>query len=83
MNFSTNVSLLIECIYIYQGLEMYGFGNWEEVAEHAGTKSRDQCLDHYNSAYMNSPCFPLPVRLIFTRFHLGYFALHSDKWVIW
>ncbi|XP_026451289.1 transcriptional adapter ADA2-like [Papaver somniferum] len=49
-----------EEMLLVEGLEMYGFGNWEEVAEHAGTKSRDQCLDHYNSAYMNSPCFPLP-----------------------
>ncbi|KAE8732051.1 Transcriptional adapter ADA2 [Hibiscus syriacus] len=40
---------------------MYGFGNWAEVAEHVGTKSKSQCIDHYNSIYMNSPCFPLPV----------------------
>ncbi|EOY01371.1 ADA2 2A isoform 5 [Theobroma cacao] len=39
---------------------MYGFGNWTEVAEHVGTKSKSQCIDHYNAIYMNSPCFPLP-----------------------
>lgn len=42
---------------------MYGFGNWAEVAEHVGTKSKARCIDHYNAIYMNSPCFPLPVRL--------------------
>ena len=42
---------------------MYGFGNWNEVAEYVGTKSKSQCIDHYNAVYMNSPCFPLPVSL--------------------
>lgn len=47
----------------FQGIEMYGFGNWAEVAEHVGTKSKPQCIDHYNAIYMSSPCFPLPVGL--------------------
>ncbi|PON46048.1 Transcriptional adaptor [Parasponia andersonii] len=45
---------------LLEGIGMYGFGNWNEVAEHVGTKSRQQCIDHYNAIYMNSPCFPLP-----------------------
>ena len=40
---------------------MYGFANWTEVAEHVGTKSKLQCIDHYQSTYISSPCFPLPV----------------------
>jgi len=43
---------------------MHGFGNWNGVAENVGTKSKSQCIDHYNAVYLNSPCFPLPVRLI-------------------
>lgn len=42
---------------------MYGFGNWNGVVEYVGTKSKCQCIDHYNALYMNSPCYPLPVRL--------------------
>ncbi|KDP38428.1 hypothetical protein JCGZ_04353 [Jatropha curcas] len=49
-----------EEILLLEGIEMYGFGNWTEVAEHVGTKNRSQCIDHYNAVYMNSPCFPLP-----------------------
>ncbi|KAK3022473.1 hypothetical protein RJ639_046348 [Escallonia herrerae] len=49
-----------EEILILEGIEMYGMGNWTEVAEHVGTKSKSQCIDHYNTIYMNSPCFPLP-----------------------
>jgi len=34
--------------------------NWTEVAEHVGTKIKDQCIEHYTNVYMNSPCFPEP-----------------------
>ncbi|XP_068668217.1 transcriptional adapter ADA2-like isoform X1 [Aristolochia californica] len=49
-----------EEILILEGIEMYGLGNWAEVAEHVGTKSKAQCIDHYTTAYLNSPCYPLP-----------------------
>lgn len=49
-----------EEILLLEGIEMYGLGNWAEVAEHVGTKSKAQCIDHYTTAYMNSPCYPLP-----------------------
>lgn len=44
---------------------MYGLGNWSEVSEHVGTKRKSECIDHYVAIYMNSPCFPLPVRQLF------------------
>ncbi|CAJ1964782.1 unnamed protein product [Sphenostylis stenocarpa] len=49
-----------EEMLLLEAIEMYGFGNWNEVAEYVGTKSKSQCNDHYNAVYMNSPCFPLP-----------------------
>lgn len=49
-----------EEILLLEGIEMYGLGNWTEVAEHVGTKSKSLCIDHYNTIYMNSTCFPLP-----------------------
>ncbi|KAL6636895.1 hypothetical protein ACP70R_024467 [Stipagrostis hirtigluma subsp. patula] len=49
-----------EEILLLEGIEMYGLGNWAEVAEHVGTKSKAQCIEHYTTAYMNSPCYPLP-----------------------
>ncbi|KAF5778369.1 putative transcription factor MYB-HB-like family [Helianthus annuus] len=49
-----------EEILLLEGIEMYGLANWNEVAEHVGTKSKSQCIEHYNTIYMNSPCFPLP-----------------------
>ncbi|XP_077245209.1 serine/threonine-protein kinase ATR-like isoform X2 [Tasmannia lanceolata] len=47
-------------ILLLEGIEMYGLGNWTEVAEHVGTKNKAQCIDHYTTQYMNSPCYPLP-----------------------
>ncbi|XP_077216285.1 ADA2 2B isoform X2 [Tasmannia lanceolata] len=49
-----------EEILLLEGIEMYGLGNWTEVAEHVGTKNKAQCIDHYTTQYMNSPCYPLP-----------------------
>lgn len=64
---------------------MYGFGNWTEVAGSVGTKNKSQCIEHYNAVYMNSPCFPLPVRLCENSFidmyafnqHLHALSNHS------
>ncbi|GAV59866.1 Myb_DNA-binding domain-containing protein/ZZ domain-containing protein/SWIRM domain-containing protein [Cephalotus follicularis] len=47
-------------ILLLEGIEMYGLGNWAEVAEHVGTKNKEQCIEHYTNVYMNSPYFPLP-----------------------
>ncbi|KAK9151266.1 hypothetical protein Syun_009575 [Stephania yunnanensis] len=49
-----------EEILLLEGIEMYGLGNWAEVAEHVGTKSKAQCIDHYTNCYINSTNFPLP-----------------------
>ncbi|PON90270.1 Transcriptional adaptor [Trema orientale] len=47
-------------ILLLEGIEMYGLGNWLDIAEHVGTKSKEQCINHYSNVYMNSPFFPLP-----------------------
>ncbi|KAJ4847690.1 Transcriptional adapter ada2 [Turnera subulata] len=47
-------------ILLLEGIEMYGLGNWAEVAEHVGTKNKEKCIEHFRSVYMNSPFFPLP-----------------------
>ncbi|XP_019176988.1 PREDICTED: transcriptional adapter ADA2b isoform X2 [Ipomoea nil] len=49
-----------EEMLLLEGIEMYGIGKWAEVGEHVGTKTKDACIEHYRSAYLNSPYFPLP-----------------------
>ncbi|KAK9078144.1 hypothetical protein SSX86_002201 [Deinandra increscens subsp. villosa] len=54
------IYMFVMSIIFLQGIEMYGLANWNEVAEHVGTKSKSHCIEHYNTIYMSSPCFPLP-----------------------
>ncbi|KAI3466502.1 hypothetical protein Pfo_023165 [Paulownia fortunei] len=49
-----------EEMLLLEGIEMYGMGNWAEIAEHVGTKTKEVCIEHYRNAYLNSPYFPLP-----------------------
>ncbi|KAH8510908.1 hypothetical protein H0E87_008441 [Populus deltoides] len=36
------------------GIEMYELGNWAGVAYHVGTKSKEKCIEHYSSAYVET-----------------------------
>ncbi|CAI7833387.1 unnamed protein product [Closterium sp. NIES-53] len=49
-----------EEMLLLEALEMYGMGNWGEIAEHVGSKSKAQCHDHYLYDYLLSPTGPLP-----------------------
>ncbi|KAH0670246.1 hypothetical protein KY289_024739 [Solanum tuberosum] len=49
-----------EEMLLLEGIEMYGMGNWAEVGEHVGTKTKEVCIDHFKAAYLESPYFPLP-----------------------
>ncbi|KAI5330742.1 hypothetical protein L3X38_020868 [Prunus dulcis] len=44
-----------------------GLGNWAEVAEHVGTKSKEQCIEHYTNVYLNSQRFPIPGMMHFEQ----------------
>lgn len=50
-----------EELLLIEGLELYGMGNWEQVAEHINTtKTKKDCLNHYINVFVNSPTWPLP-----------------------
>lgn len=49
-----------EELLLLEGIEMYGLGNWAEAAEHVGSKSKQQCEEHYNSVYLGGATAPLP-----------------------
>jgi transcriptional adapter 2-alpha len=40
----------------------YGLGNWQAIAEHIGTRTKDDVEKHYKQVYIDSPDWPLPVR---------------------
>ncbi|EDO28834.1 predicted protein [Nematostella vectensis] len=37
---------------LLDAIEQHGFGNWEDVADHIGTKTAHETADHYNSCYV-------------------------------
>jgi len=49
-----------EELLLLEAVEMFGLGNWTEVSEHVGTKTKAQCHAHYFEVYVKSPCAPLP-----------------------
>eukprot|EP01100_Stratorugosa_tubuloviscum_P014384 TRINITY_DN7671_c2_g1_i1.p1 TRINITY_DN7671_c2_g1~~TRINITY_DN7671_c2_g1_i1.p1 ORF type:complete len:490 (+),score=181.15 TRINITY_DN7671_c2_g1_i1:47-1516(+) len=49
-----------EELLLLEAVEMYGLGNWKDIADHVGTKCAKLCEDHYFDLYMDSPYFPLP-----------------------
>ncbi|RKO92336.1 hypothetical protein BDK51DRAFT_20270 [Blyttiomyces helicus] len=50
-----------EEMLLVEGLEMFGIGNWEQIAEHIGTKNKLECAEHYDRVFVNSEDWPMPV----------------------
>ncbi|KAJ3331520.1 Transcriptional adapter ada2, partial [Gonapodya sp. JEL0774] len=49
-----------EELLLLENLDHYGLGNWEQVAEQLGTKSKEECARHYKEVYVESENFPMP-----------------------
>lgn len=47
-----------EEMLLLEGLEMLGYGNWEDVSEHITTKNKDEVREHYKKIYLDSPYWP-------------------------
>ncbi|CAI5725105.1 unnamed protein product [Peronospora effusa] len=41
-----------EELLLLEGIEMFGMGNWKDIAEHVVTKSDKRCEQHYLTAYL-------------------------------
>ena len=48
---------------LMEAIETFGMGNWADISEHVGTKTLEECRDHYIRFYIESPEYPLPVSL--------------------
>ena len=44
-----------EELLLLEGIEMFGMGNWKDIAEHVATKSDRKCEAHYMIAYLSTP----------------------------
>ncbi|CAK4072400.1 unnamed protein product [Aphanomyces euteiches] len=47
-----------EELLLLEGIEMFGMGNWKDIAEHVGTKSDKKCEAHYVVNYLKLPLVP-------------------------
>ena len=37
-----------------EGIEKFGFGNWGDIAEHIGSKKKEDVEYHYEETYLNN-----------------------------
>lgn len=49
-----------EELLLIQGCETLGLGNWQDIADHIGNRSKDEVAQHYNKIYLESSEYPLP-----------------------
>lgn len=48
-----NLTALFRELLLITGLQQYGLGNWQDVAEHVGTRYKEECEKHYLDVYIN------------------------------
>jgi len=48
-------------LLLVKGIASQGLGNWKKIADHVGTRTKEEVEEHYNSVYVDSPDWPLPV----------------------
>ncbi|KZT10919.1 SWIRM-domain-containing protein [Laetiporus sulphureus 93-53] len=49
-----------EELLLLEGISLQGLGNWQAIAEHVGTRTKEEVETHYESVYIKSPNWPLP-----------------------
>ncbi|KAJ2597417.1 Transcriptional adapter ada2, partial [Coemansia sp. RSA 1722] len=49
-----------EELLLIDGLRQFGMGNWKDAAEHVGTRTKEECEQHYLNVYVGSDMWPLP-----------------------
>lgn len=53
-------------LLLLEGISLQGLGNWQAIAEHVGTRTKEEVEQHYKSVYIDSQDWPLPVCLVNT-----------------
>ncbi|KAF9427088.1 Transcriptional adapter ada2 [Podila epigama] len=49
-----------EELLLIEGADNFGIGNWQDIADHVGSKTREECEAHYLQVYVESETWPLP-----------------------
>ena len=61
-----------EELLLIEGAQMYGLGNWADISEHVGGRTREECKLHYEKTYLASPDWPEPVSPLLSLLSLSY-----------
>ena len=70
-----SLTLRLRELLLLEGISLQGLGNWQAIAEHVGTRTREEVEKHYNSVYIDSPDWPLPV--CFSCFRMYHSAAYT------
>ncbi|CAA7261867.1 unnamed protein product [Cyclocybe aegerita] len=49
-----------EELLLLTGISTHGIGNWKKIAEHVGTRTKEEVEEHYRKVYIESKDWPLP-----------------------
>lgn len=49
-----------EELLLLTGISSQGLGNWKKIAEHVGTRTKEEVEEHYKTVYVESKNWPLP-----------------------
>ena len=64
------------------GITSHGIGNWKKIAEHVGTRTKEEVEDHYKTVYIESRDWPLPVsasRYVLLYDSSMYYVAHGSR----
>lgn len=49
-----------EEMLLISGCETFGLGNWQDISDHIGNRSKEEVAQHYYDIYLNLSDYPLP-----------------------
>ncbi|CCD26354.1 chromatin-binding transcription regulator ADA2 NDAI_0H01800 [Naumovozyma dairenensis CBS 421] len=49
-----------EEIALIKGAQTLGLGNWQDIADHIGSRDKEEVKEHYLKYYLESPLYPIP-----------------------
>ena len=77
---SSYLTLYLRELLLLQGISLQGLGNWQAIAEHVGTRTKEEVEKHYKEVYLDSPNWPLPVcQLPYTSNNLSNHSLGDSQ----
>lgn len=49
-----------EELLLIEGMRTHGVGNWQDISDHIGGRSKEEVEEHYRKIYLESDTYPVP-----------------------